>query len=400
MSLRHARRTIGLLAACQGLLGTNNVLNIGVTGLAGYALAPDKAWATLPLTAYVVGTALSTLPASFWMKKVGRRMGFVTGATMGSCGSAINALAMIDHRFGLLIAGTFLAGGYNAFGQYYRFAAAEAVDEGWKAKAIAYVLLGSIAGAIFGPEVSKHAINAFAVPFLGVYVFLAGCALTALALQLLVPLTVAPLPVETGGAARPLLAIVAQPRYIVAVMSSVVGYATMNFLMTSTPLAMMAMHHSYDSTATVIEWHTLGMFAPSFVTGTLIRRAGIFAVMAMGTLLMLTAVAVAEWNTGVLYFWIALVCVGVAWNFLYVSGTTLLTSCYRLSERAQAQGVNDMLVFASTGTASLMSGVLLHQWGWHNMVLATLPLLLLMLATLSWARSAIDLRTVPAGGSG
>ena len=116
MSLRHARRTIGLLAACQGLLGTNNVLNIGVTGLAGYALAPDKAWATLPLTAYVVGAALSTLPASFWMKKVGRRMGFVTGATMGSCGSAINALAMIDHRFGLLIAGTFLAGGYNAFG--------------------------------------------------------------------------------------------------------------------------------------------------------------------------------------------------------------------------------------------------------------------------------------------
>lgn len=387
--MRGSRGTIALLAASQGLLGTNNVVNLSVTGLAGYALATNKAWATLPQTAYIVGTALATVPASFWMRLVGRRWGFVTGSAIGVCGSALSALAMIEQSFWLLAAGVLLTGGYNAFGQYYRFAAVEAVALPWKARAIGFVLTGSIIGAVFGPEMSKHTKDALDVPFLGVYLFLGCCALTALLLQIARPLVEAPASPGASGPARPLGVIIVQPRFILAVLGAVVGYATMSFLMTSTPLAMMQHHHSYDATASVIEWHSLGMFAPSFVTGALIRRYGIFTIMECGVLLMLGTVAIAESGTGVAYFWAALLLTGIGWNFLYVGGTTLLTICHRASERAQVQGLNDMLVFASTGTASLMSGVLLNGIGWHSMVLATMPLLLLTIAALLWAGKTI-----------
>jgi predicted MFS family arabinose efflux permease len=390
MSISPARKTIAALATCQGLLATNNVLNYSVTGLAAYAFADDKAWATLPLTAYIVGTALATVPASFWMRRVGRRLGFITGAALAVVGSIINGIGIIEQSFWLLVLGTFVSGGYNAFGLYYRFAAAEAVSHEWKPKAISYVLLGSVAGAIVGPELSLFAIDGFPIHFLGAYVFLGICALTAMALQIIAPLAVAPVTEASDEVARPLARIITQPLFVIALLSAVVGYATMNFLMTSTPMAMTQMHHSYNATTSVLEWHSVAMYAPSFITGTLIRRAGIFNVMTMGALLMLTAVAVAEWDTGVAFFWVALVLVGMGWNFLYVSGTTLLTNCYRPCERAQAQGCNDLLVFAGTGTASLMSGVLLQHLGWHSLVLTAVPLLVVMLGILVWARRRLD----------
>ncbi len=390
MPISPARRTIAALSVCQGLLATNNVLNYSVTGLAAYEFVANKAWATLPLTAYIVGTALATLPASFWMRRVGRRLGFVTGAVFSIVGSIINGIGIIEHSFWLLVLGTFVSGGYNAFGLYYRFAAAEAVSHEWKPKAISFVLLGSIAGAIIGPELSLFAVDAFPIHFLGVYLLLCVFALAAMALQIIAPLAVAPLPEVRNEVPRPLSVIMAQPLFVISLLAAVVGYATMNFIMTSTPMAMTLMHHSYSATNAVIEWHSVAMYAPSFITGTLIRRAGIFNVMTAGVIFMLSAVAVAEWDTGVAFFWFALVMVGIGWNFLYVSGTTLLTNCYQPCERAQAQGCNDLLVFASTGSASLLSGVLLQHLGWHGVVLTTVPILVVTLVILAWARRSLN----------
>lgn len=377
-------KAIGLLALCQGLLLTNNIINISMNGLVGYAFAADKAWATLPLTAFVVGTALSTVPASLWMKRVGRRLGFITGCTFGICGAAINGVAAVETSFWLLVAGNFLTGGYNAFGQYYRFAAAEAVDEYGRSRAIALVLAGGIGGAIFGPESSKFAKDALAVPYLGAYLLLVGCALAALVIQLVLRLPMLESGTHAIEPARPLRRIVAQPRLLVAVLGAAVGYAIMSFLMTSTPLAMVALHHPYATAAFVVEWHVIAMYAPSFVTGSLIRRFGVLTIMGTGAVLMLGTVATAESGTSVPLFWIALVLLGVGWNFLYVGGTTLLTTCYRPSERAKVQGLNDVLVFTSSATASLLSGIFLHIVGWHAMVRGAIPLILLVLAALLW----------------
>lgn len=378
-------RTITLLAFCQALLLTNNVVNIGMNGLVGYAFAANKAWATLPVAAYTVGTALSTVPASLWMRRVGRRAGFITGCVFGIGGMGLCSLAALKASFWLLVFGGFITGFYNAFGQYYRFAAAEAVGEAWRGRAIAFVLGGGIGGAVLGPEISILAKNAFAVPYLGAYLFLAACALVAVLLQFFVEVPTPPAAELKAEPQRPLRLLVTQPLFQLAVLGAMVGYAVMTFLMTATPLAMVAMHHAYAVAAFVVEWHVVAMFAPSFVTGSLIRRFGERVIMGTGAVLMLGTVAVALSGETVPFFWIALVLLGTGWNFLYIGGTSLLTRCYRPAERAKVQGTNDLLVFTASATASFLSGVVLHRIGWHGVVLGTLPLLAIVLAVLLWA---------------
>ncbi len=383
-TLAGQRRNIGLLALCQGLLLTNGVTLVAVNGLVGITLASDPRLATLPVTTYVLGAALATLPASFLMKHHGRRAGFMTGSSLGILGGLLGALAVWQQSFWLLCLGTLFSGAYNAFGQQYRFAAADIADLSWKGKAIALTLAGGILGGVIGPELSKHTRDLMQPTFLATYATLAGFALVSLLLvsRLRIPALSGEQRHATG---RPMIEIARQPAFIVAVLAAACGYGVMNLLMTATPIAMDMCRHPFSDAAFVLEWHVIGMFAPSFFTGGLIKRHGVLNILAVGTLLMFACVAIALAGTSVMHFWWALLLLGVGWNFLYIGGTTLLTETYRPEERAKVQGGNDFLVFAVQGVTSLSSGVLITHEGWAILNYWALPALAITaIATLRW----------------
>jgi MFS family permease len=379
-----AKKNVTLLSACQGLLLTNNSILIATNGLAGYGLADDKALATLPVTAYIVGAALTTMPASLLMRRIGRRAGFTLGAIFGVIGALICAYAAFHHNFWLLCAGALVLGAYNATGQYYRFAAADSVSADFKSRAISLVLAGGIAGGILGPETSMLTKDLFAqAVFTGSYLSLAGfcfCAIGLFSRIKIPPLTAA----EQKDAGRPLAVIVCQPAFIVAVTSAVVGYGVMNLLMTATPLAMSACPLPFSDAAFVIQGHVIAMFAPSFFTGALIKRFGILNVMLAGVALTLGCVAIALSGLDVAHFWMALVLLGVGWNFMFIGGTTLLTECHTSAERAKAQGANDLAIFITMTATSLSSGLLFTLQGWALMNKLAVPFLLLAGAAMMW----------------
>src|SRR3990172_8256696 len=382
--MEKAQKNVVLLSACQGLLLTNNSILIAANGLAGYALATDKALATLPITTYIVGAALTTMPASLLMRRLGRRTGFTLGAVFGIVGALICSYAAFAHDFWLLCAGTLVLGIYNATGQYYRFAAAHSASIDFKSKAISLVLAGGIAGGILGPETSKVSKDFFVqAAFAGSYLSLGVFCLLAIGLILLIdipPLTVA----ERKESGRPLTAIARQPAFLVAVLSAVVGYGVMNLLMTATPLAMVACQHPFSDAAFVIQWHVIAMFAPSFFTGTLIKRYGVINVMLTGVALNLGCIAVALAGLEVAHFWGAMVLVGVGWNFLFIGGTTLLTECHTPSERGKVQGANDLAIFLTMIATSLSSGLLFTLQGWELMNQLAVPFLLLTGIAMLW----------------
>jgi MFS family permease len=371
-ALAGQRRNIGLLALCQGLLLSNGVTLVAVNGLVGITLAGDLRLATLPVTAYVLGAALATLPASFLMKHRGRRAGFMTGSTLGIVGGLIGAYAVWMQSFWLLCLGTLFSGAYNAFGQQYRFAAADIAEPSWKSKAISLTLAGGILGGVIGPELSKHTRELMQPLFMASYLSLA--VLAGLSLLLVSRLAIPPLSAEQRTASgRPLAEIARQPAFAVAVLSAACGYGVMNLLMTATPIAMDLCRHPFADAAFVLEWHVIGMFAPSFFTGTLIKRYGILNVLAAGAALMFACIAIALAGTSVMHFWWALLLLGVGWNFLYIGGTTLLTETYRPEERAKVQGGNDFMVFAVQGITSLSSGALITGAGWQTLNVWALP---------------------------
>jgi MFS family permease len=384
--MSNKRRVILSLAACQALLLTNNIVNIAMNGLAGFDFATDKRWATLPLSAYTLATAVGVFPAALWMQRRGRRSGFVLGCVMGLMGSLVCAASAVTHSFGLLVLGNAITGGYNAFGQYYRFAAAESVDPPGKARAVALVVAGGLAGAFIGPEASKLSRGALSATYLGTYLFLACCAVVAAILAGTVQLRRAAATAHDAGPVRPLHEILRQPAVPFAIMAGALGYAAMNFLMTSTPLAMAAHHHAYPDSAFVIEWHAVAMFAPSLVLGPVIARFGTRSVIVAGALLGLLSVAVTQFGTSVPVFWTALVLLGLSWSLMYVAGTTALTETYRPSERFKVQGLNDTVVFACSATASALSGLLLQRTGWPEMAWATLLPLIAVLAASVFTR--------------
>ena len=378
-----AARNVFLLACCQVLLFTNNVTLISVNGLAGHALADNKALATLPVTGYVVGAALFTYPASLWMKRLGRRAGFLTGSVLGILGAAIASFGVYTSSFATLLAGTLVLGGYNAFGQYYRFAAADAVPGSGKARAISLVMAGGLAGGFIGPELSKHTRDLIQPTFVASYASLIGFCVLAMAIQWFLRIP-APPAEESSGPARPLREIVLQPTFMVAVGVASLGYGVMNLLMTSTPLAMGFCGHPYAAAASVIAVHVIAMFGPSFFTGSLIQRFGVLNVMLTGVLLMFAAVGIALSGQQVTNFGLALALIGVGWNFMFVGGTTLLTETYRPSEKARAQGANEIIVFCTVAVTSVSSGVLVSAAGWNTLNLVALPALVAAGAAASW----------------
>lgn len=379
----HAARNVFLLACCQALLFTNNVTLISLNGLAGFALADNKALATLPVTGYVVGAALSTYPASMWMKRVGRRNGFLTGTLFGLAGGAIATLGIYLSSFWTLVLGTLVLGTYNAFGQYYRFAAADATPLSWRARAISLVMAGGLVGGIVGPEMSKHTIDLVRPTYFAAYASLMGFCLVTMAIlaTLRIP---TPKAEEAHGPTRPLGEIMAQPVFIVAVAVAALGYGVMNLLMTSTPLAMGFCGHPYAAAASVISAHVIAMFGPSFFTGSLIQRFGVLNVMMAGVATMFACVAIALSGQQVAHFWWSLALLGVGWNFMYVGGTTLLTEAYNPAEKAKTQGANEILIFCTTATSSFTSGVLVNAAGWNTLNYVALPFLAIAGAAALW----------------
>ena len=389
-------RNVLLLAACQAMLLTNNSTLIAINALAGLALAPAPLLATLPVTCWVLGSALTTVPASFYMKRVGRRAGLIRGAGVGIVGALACATAVWLQNFWLLCAGTLVWGTYNAFGQYYRFAAAEVASVDFRATAISLVLAGGLVGGILGPTTSRYTVDLLDAKFMGAYLGLILFALLAIALLRFVEM---PSPAAEGRAAsgRPIREIARQPKFMVAVLSGAVGYGVMNLLMTSTPIAMGACGHPFGDAAFVISSHVIAMFAPSFVTGALIKRFGMLPVMFVGALLNVGAIAAAVSGTSVAHFWLSLVLLGVGWNFLYVGATTLLTETYRPEERAKAQGANEFAIFVMMVISSLSSGMIVTGAGWELLNLAALLPLGAVVLAIPWLAIALRSKGAVAG---
>ena len=368
------RRNVALLAACQAMLFSNSSTLASINGLAGMALATNPALGTLPVTTWVLGGAIATLPASLYMKRAGRTQGLMAGAWTGIAAAMVCALAMGLHNFWLLCLGTLIFGASNATGQYYRFAAADVSPPDYKARAISLVLAGGLVGGIIGPGMSRFSVDAFADRFLGAYLVpILYCIVTlALLARTRIP---DPTAAEQASGGRTLREIARQPKFFVAVLSGAVGYGVMNLLMTATPIAMGLCGHPFGDAAFVISSHVIAMFAPSLVAGSLIKRFGVLNIILTGAVLNVACVAVALTGIDVAHFWISLVLLGVGWNFMYIGGTTLLTETYRPEEKAKAQGANDMCIFVMMVISSLTSGMLVTTAGWDRVNLFALPLL-------------------------
>jgi MFS family permease len=383
--MRTSYRDIFLLSCCQALLLTNGAGLISMNGLVGYALTDTKSLATLGVTTYVLGSAVATMPAALWMSRVGRRTGFMAGALINVGGCTLAALAMWMGSFALYCVATAVIGVYNAIGLQYRFAAAEVANPADRAMAISLVLAGGIVGGFLGPESVRRSMDLFATPFLGAFLVLAAYAIIALAIQSRVRVPPPPHEERAGGG-RKLSTIVRQPVFVVAALAGGLGYGLMNLLMTATPIAMDFCSHPFGAAAIVIQWHVVGMYAPGFFTGSLIKRFGVLNVILAGVVLMALCVVVALAGTTVAHFLVALALLGIGWNFMYTGGTTLLTESYAPVEKARTQGVNDFIVFAVMGVSSLASGALVSTTGWETMNRAVLPFLVLIAATVLWYR--------------
>ena len=372
-----------LLALCQGLFLTNNVTFIAINGLVGLDLAPSAWMATLPVTGYVAGGALCAGLVARHQRAWGRKRAFQTGLLVAMASSAMCAWAASTHHFWLLVAATVVAGYYNANAALYRFAATELVAPAMKEKAISWVLAGGIIGAVTGPNLASVTRGALPVPFAGAYLALVGVALLSLLVLSFIRFPALPLP-SAARPGRPLREIARQPVFIVAVAACALGYGVMNLLMAATPIAMAMCSHPFKSAALVLEWHVLGMFVPSFFTGSLIKRFGCLPVMAVGVLLNALCIAVALTGVELMQFLVALFVLGVGWNFLFVGGTTLFTQSYRPEEKTTAQATMDTVVYATMTLTSFSSGALIttRGWAWLN-IGSLLPVALTALA-LAW----------------
>ena len=356
-------RALLLLALCQGFFLTNNVTFIAINGLVGLALAPSAWMATLPVTAYVAGGALFAGLVARHQRAWGRQRAFQLGLVVAIATTALCAWAALHGDFWLLVAGATLAGYYNANAGLYRFAATEIVAPAFKDRAISWVLAGGIIGAVAGPNLALATRNVLPVEFAGAYAALALVALCSLVTMSFIRFP--PLPVPTAAApGRPLREIAVQPVFIVAVVACAFGYGVMNLLMAATPIAMSMCAHPFASTALVLEWHVLGMFVPSFFTGSLIKRFGAVPVMAAGVVLNVVCIGVALSGVELERFLVALFALGVGWNFLYIGGTSLFTTAYRPEEKTTAQAALDTTVFSTMTLTSFSSGALVTMQGW------------------------------------
>jgi len=365
------------LAVCQAFMLSSTSLTMATSALVGFSLAPSASQATLPVGFVYVFMMLTMIPASLLMQRFGRKVGFTLGGTIGLIGGLVSAFGIYQQSFWLFCAGSALFGVSNGFGQFYRFAAAEIVPEAHKSKAISWVLAGGLAAAFVGPNVASWTREMVAdATFSASYACIALFSLGVIFVQFFLKVP-SPSSTEASGEVRPLLTILLRPTFLVAAICAMIAYGTMNLLMTATPLAMD--HHGmpFSDTATVIQWHLVGMFAPSFFTGSLISRFGVLKVMMAGVIALFGCVLFSLLGSQFGHFFTGLLLLGVGWNFLFVGGTTLLTEAYLPAEKGMVQGINDFMVFSATAFTALSSGYFHHLLGWQKLNIYTLPMILL-----------------------
>ncbi len=381
---RLAARNAVVLAVAQALAGGNNTVIVATTSIIGAMLAPDPALATLPISVMVAGMWLGTLPVGMLSKAYGRRFALQTGSVFGALSGLISCTAVLHSSFWLLLVGTLCGGLYAAAHQSYRFAAADTASPQFRPKAVAWVLAGGIFAAVIGTELVIYTKDSWQ-PYLFAGTFLAQSACAILAAGVLTLLKI-PRPAVSHSLrdGRPLSEIVMQPKFVIAVVCGLASYSMMNMEMTSAPLAMVMCNHTVDDAAHGIQWHVIGMYAPSFITGSLIARFGVRTIMATGLAIILVAASInlsglALWN-----FWIGLALLGVGWNFAFIGATTLITECHDPHERNKVQAFNDFLVFGAMAIASFSSGAMLSRYGWSTVNTVVFPVILVAVALLAW----------------
>jgi len=367
-------RIVLALASTQALFQTASVLIMTIGGLAGQLLAPEPSLATLPIAMVALGTAIATIPASMLMARLGRRPGFILGTVLGAVGGAAAALGIVKGSFPLLCLGTLLVGTYQGFAQFYRFAAAEAVPDRFRSRALSMVLAGGIVAAFAGPHLGAITRDLlFGAAYAGSFGAVVALSLFGTAILAATPLPAPAIVDPDVEPVRSLAEIARQPRFVAAIAGATVGYAVMVLIMTATPLSMLAHHHSVSDAAFVIQWHVLGMFVPSFFTGWLVSRFGVSLIMLAGVGLLLGEVAIVVSGSDMLQFASALILLGTGWNFLYVGGSTMLLETYRPSERGKVQALNDFVIVGVTAGAAFSAGALVENLGWYGLNLAVVP---------------------------
>ena len=385
MLQNNMHRQVLILASSQSLFQTVSVMVMTIGGLAGANIANTPLLATLPIAAMFLGTATMMFPASILMAHIGRRKGFILGALLGVIGGIIAALGIMYSSLALLAVGTFCVGSYQSFAQFYRFAASEVADDAFRSRAISFVMAGGVVAAIIGPTLARFGGPIFNhLEYVGSFLIITVVSLLAIGILsgLKIPDQVE---VKTDfSAGRPWYQIVSQPTYLVALFGSITGYGIMILGMTATPIAMRHSHHELSAITTVIQLHVLGMFLPSFITGSLIARFGTLKIMLMGVMLFLCYIAMALSGFHFFSFATSLILLGVGWNFLFIGSTSLLTGTYTLEEKAKAQAINDMTVFVVGLICSFSAGAVLDIFGWKAMNLALLPWLAITAISLIW----------------
>lgn len=378
-------RNTMLLCASLAVSNTGAVLIMTVTALAGAYLArpevmyslpligtfSERALSTLALSMQFIGTMMAAPPAALLMARIGRRAGFSVGQLIGFGAAGLATYALIDQNFWLFVVAGFLIGFHNAFWQQFRFAVADTASPEFKPKAVSYVMIGPLVAGIFGPEIAKHTRDIFApVLFAGAYISVAMLALMAVAVLQFIRIPTPPKRKKGDSTGRSFKQLAQDPKFVIAVLAGMVGYSSMSFMMTATPLAMIDCGHLFDDAAFVIQGHVIAMFAPSFFTGSLIARYSAPRIILVGAGLYLGSVVINMTGIDMIQFFSSLVLVGVGWNFMFVGGTTMLTEFATPEERAKVQGVNDLLVFGAVSIASFLSGALQQAYGWGTVALS------------------------------
>ena len=377
-------RHIALLSMAQGLFMTNNITFIAINGLVGLSLAPVAWMATLPVMGYVVGGALSTGIVAKSQQRFGRKGSFQLGLLVALLSAGLGAWAVLLQSFWLLVIATFVAGYYSANGQLYRFAAAELCASDYREKAISLVMAGGLMGAIIGPNLAIKTKDMAGMPFAGAYMALVAIALLSMGVMSFIRFPPPPASSKSEDLGRPLNVIMRQPVFVVSALAAALGYGVMNLLMAATPLAMQVCSFPFEDTAWVLQWHVIGMFAPGFFTGHLIKKFGTLPIMGLGVLLNLACIGIALSGEDLHQFLLALFMLGVGWNFLFTGSTTLSMKAYTAEEKNRAQAAINFCVFATMAVTSFASGALVTTQGWAWLNWGSLVPVLLTGAGLLW----------------
>ncbi|MEX0328741.1 MAG: MFS transporter [Ruegeria sp.] len=385
-----AKRNVAVLVAAQAILGAQMPMIFIVGGLAGQSLATNACLATLPISLIVLGSMLAATPVSAIMQRWGRRAGFLVGATAGACGGIVGAYGLFLGSFPVFLLGSLLTGIYMSAHGFYRFAAADTASDDFRPKAISYVMAGGLAAAVIGPQIVKLTSTAYVIPFLGTYIAVIVLNIFGAALFFLLDIPTPDRPTADAPKGRTRLELLKTPRIAVAIICAMVSYALMNLVMTSTPLAVVGCGYTANDAADVVTSHVLAMYVPSFFTGHLIARFGVERIVAIGLAILAAAGVVALQGVELGNFFLALILLGVGWNFGFIGATSILAASHDPHERGRMQGLNDLLVFGGVTVASLASGGLMNcsggspVEGWTAVNLAMIPLLTLAGGALLW----------------